>query len=204
MSYIKRFFGHLKTVLTHKRWVFYYAHRLGYTWRGFTHDLSKFSPVEFSESVKYWTGKRSPILIAKEKTGISYAWLHHRGRNKHHYEYWIDKLDQGGVPHKIPFEYVIEMICDWLGACRAYEGNAKNIFNKEYEWWNKHSEKVKIHPETKKLITYILSTMKHFEDKGYNEKEVLRHIEIRLGLVDVTIHYDNFHEDFLRIIFNYD
>ena len=159
MSYFKRFFGHLKTVLSHKRWVYYYAKRLGIPWQGNIHDLSKFSPVEFNESVKYWTGKRSPILVAKEQNGISYAWLHHRGRNKHHYEYWIEKLDSGGVPHKIPFNYVLEMICDWCGACRAYSGESEGIFEKEFEWWSGNRDKVKIHERTKKLITCILYSL---------------------------------------------
>ena len=109
MNWLKKFFGHLKTILTHKKWVFYYMSKLGFPFRGFVHDFSKLSPTEFFEGVRFWDGKRSPVLVAKERLGISYAWLHHRGRNKHHYEYWIDKLDQGGVPQPIPFKYVIEM-----------------------------------------------------------------------------------------------
>ena len=179
MNYLKKFFGHLKTVLTHKRWVYYYASRLGYTWRGLVHDLSKFSPVEFFESARYWTGKRSPILVAKEKTGISYAWLHHKGRNKHHYEYWIDKIDEGGVPYKIPFKYVIEMVCDWLGACRAYEGNAEDIFQKEYEWWNKKAPRVKIHKDTKKLITKLLWNLSE-QQKFYGDEESAMYIISRM------------------------
>lgn len=179
-GYFKRFFGHLKTVLTHKRWVFYYASRLGYTWRGLAHDMSKFSPAEFFEGVRYWTGKRSPILVAKEKTGISYAWLHHRGMNKHHYEYWIDKLNDGGVPHKMPFKYVVEMVCDWLGACRAYEGNAEGIFNKEYDWWEKNSRVAKIHDETKGLIHKILWNMVEYQNYVKDEKQVLEKIRIML------------------------
>ena len=179
MSYIKRFFGHLKTVLTHKRWVFYYAFRLGYTWRGLVHDLSKFSPTEFFESVRYWTGKRSPILVAKEKAGISYAWLHHRGRNKHHYEYWIDKLDEGGVPYKIPFKYVIEMVCDWLAACRTYTKDPKDVFQREYDWWTGHVSHVKIHNHTKKLITKILWNLAEYEHYRKDEK---RHLMMYLAL----------------------
>lgn len=162
MDFFKRFFGHLKTVLTHKYWVFHYASKFGYFWRGLTHDLSKLSPVEFFESVKYWNGKRSPILAAKEQTGISYAWLHHRGCNKHHYEYWIDKLDEGGVSLKIPFKCVVEMVCDWLAACRVYEGYTNNIFQKEYDWWIKKSKTANIHSETKHLITKILWNLKEY------------------------------------------
>lgn len=164
MSFIKRFFGHLKTVLTHKWWVFHYASRLGFAWRGLVHDNSKFSPTEFWEGVKYWNGKRSPILVAKEQAGISYARLHHRGRNKHHYEYWIEKLDNGGVPHKIPFVYVIEMVCNWLAACRTYTKSRDNIFSNEYEWWSKNAGKANIHNETKRLITKMLWNLKEFGD----------------------------------------
>ena len=176
MSYFKRIFGQLKTVLTHKRWVFYYASRLGYTWRGLMHDMSKFSPAEFVESVRYWTGKRSPILVAKEMTGISYAWLHHRGRNKHHYEYWIDKLDHGGVPYKIPFQYMVEMICDWLAACRTYNKTGKDIFAKEYDWWEKNGKMAKIHDTTKQYITRILWNLKEYAEYK-TEKETLATIK---------------------------
>ena len=171
MSYFKRFFGHLKRVLLHKRWVFYYASRLGYPLLGLLHDMSKFSPVEFFEGVRYWDEKRSPILVVKEKTGISYAWLHHRGRNKHHYEYWVDKLDSGGAPHKIPFKYVVEMVCDWLSAGKAYDGyDGENIFSRETEWWYEKRKTAKIHPETSKLITKILwhmsQTATYWESTG--------------------------------------
>lgn len=176
MSYFNRFFGHLKTVLTHKRWVFYYASRLGYTWRGLVHDLSKFSPTEFFESVRYWTGKRSPINTAKETVGISYAWLHHRGRNKHHYEYWIDVVGGKEKLHKIPFKYVVEMVCDWLGACRAYEGNAEDIFVREYKWWEKNSRVAKIHNETKQLIHKILWNLVQYQEYTGGEKEALEKV----------------------------
>lgn len=202
MSYIKKLFGHLKTILTHKRWVFYYASRLGYPWRGLVHDLSKFSPAEFFEGVKYWTGKRSPILVAKEKTGISRAWLHHRGRNKHHYEYWIDKLDQGGVPHKIPFEYVVEMVCDWLAACRTYTKDKKNIFGREYEWWKSHEDKVKIHKDTKKLISVLLWNLAETEASCPNldDKTTMKHVAFMLPnwkefYEDNKLNYTMFYEN---------
>ena len=176
MNYFKQFFGHLKTVLTHKRWVFYYASWLGYTWRGLVHDLSKFSPVEFFEGVRYWTGKRSPILAAKEDVGISYAWLHHKGRNKHHYEYWVDKFDEGCIPHKIPFEYVIEMVCDWLSAARTYHGASSDLFSREYDWWCGHVERLKIHDETKQLIHKILWNLAETQSYRGSEKKTLEAI----------------------------
>ena len=160
MEYFKKFFGHLKTVLVHKYWVYWYMARLGYPLRGFFHDSSKFSPVEFFESVRYWSGKRSPILGAKEEQKISYAWQHHKGRNKHHYEYWIDNLDNGGEAKKIPFKYVIEMVCDWLAAGKTYEAyDGGNIFIQEELWWSKKKETAKINEQTSELITKILWNM---------------------------------------------
>lgn len=174
-SYLKRFFGHLDTVLTHKRWVFRYASILGYTWRGLIHDMSKFSPVEFFESVKYWDGKRSPILAAKEDMGMSYGWLHHKGRNKHHYEYWVDNINDGGKPIKMPFKYVIEMVCDWLSACRTYENEKKNVFRREYAWWKACAGMVKIHDETKRLINKILWNLMEYQGaNNLSERETLK------------------------------
>lgn len=175
MGYFKKFFGHLKTVLTHKHWVFYYASNLGYTWRGLTHDLSKFSPVEFFESVKYWTGKRSPILAVKETVGIAYSWLHHKGRNKHHYEYWVDRVNGELIFHKIPFNYTIEMVCDWLAACRTYSNNGADVFSREYEWWKKHVNKVSVNEDTKYLVSKLLWNLKEQQEaNGLTEKQALR------------------------------
>ena len=149
MNYFKNFFGHLKTVLIHKYWVFYYCYHAGIPWRGIVHDLSKFSPTEFFESVKYYQGDSSPINACKKENGWSKAWLHHKGRNKHHYEYWQDGFDYGGKPLQIPLKYCIEMLCDFLGAGRAYMGENFS-YQAEYKWWqNKLSTPLAMHPQTK-------------------------------------------------------
>lgn len=176
MGYFRKFFGHLKTILVHKYWVFYYMSKLGFPVRGFFHDFSKLSPVEFFESVNYWNGKRSPILAAKEKQGLSYAWFHHRGRNKHHYEYWIDGLDDGGTPKIIPFKYVIEMVCDWLAAATTYDDMTPGeVFDREYGWWKHKSETAKIHTRTRLMIDKILWNFKEYhlnyvKDCGMDER----------------------------------
>lgn len=127
-------FKHLKKVLTHKAWVFYYCCKIGMPFRGLMHDMSKFSPIEFFESVKYYQGNSSPINAAKADKGYSLAWQHHKGRNPHHYEYWIDKIDSGGIPIKMPYKYVKELICDYLAAGKAYHG--KNFtYKDEQDWW---------------------------------------------------------------------
>ena len=153
---MKNFFKHFKTVLIHKFWVFRYCCLFGIHWRGLVHDLSKFSPTEFLESIKYYTGTKSPIDTCKEINGYSRAWLHHKGRNKHHYEYWQDNFDSGGTPLQMPYKESVEMLCDYLGAARAYMGKSFT-YEKEKEWWaNKKSKPLAMHPVNIHFITDML------------------------------------------------
>lgn len=139
----------LKRITTHKFWVAYYCFQLGLYWQGITHDLSKFSLTEIKGALKYWNDSKSSLAYEKELNGYSETFLHHRGRNPHHYEYWIHSLDEGGVPAEMPLKYAKELVCDYLAACRTYGGNPKN----EYDWWIKYQDKLKIHPTTKNFIT---------------------------------------------------
>ena len=160
---------HFKKICIHKKWVLYYCQKCGITWQGIKHDLSKFSPIEFFESAKYYQGTDSPINACKSKNGYSMAWFHHKGRNPHHYEYWVDNLDQGGQPIQMPFKYALELICDYLGAGRAYLGT-DFTYQKEYEWWlNKIKQPVLMHPQTKAFITNVLELLADAE-KNYYDK----------------------------------
>ena len=147
---------HLKLILIHKWWVFYYCCKVGILFRGFVHDLSKFSPTEFIESVRYYDGTKSPIDVCKERNGYSKAWLHHKGRNTHHYEYWQDEFDKGTVHIRMPFKDTLEMFCDYLGAGRAYMKKDFS-YSKEYEWWTKKRElATSMDSETKKFMEIAL------------------------------------------------
>lgn len=162
---IKNTFRHFAKICKHKWWVFYYCCKAGIPWRGIKHDMSKFSPVEFWESVRYYQGDRSPIDACKEDKGYSKAWLHHKGRNSHHYEYWQDNFDNGGQPLQMPYKDVIEMLCDYLGAGRAYMGK-DFTYQKEYEWWiNKSSKPLAMHEHTRTFIQQILCEMAHDETR---------------------------------------
>lgn len=156
MNYITKFFGHLWMIIKHKYWVFYYSCKLGIPWQGFFHDFSKFHPIEFFESVKYYTGKKSPIVSCKEDRGYSLAWQHHKGHNPHHYEYWLDNFDKGTSPLIIPFNYVLEMTCDWLAAGKTYQGKNFN-YKDELEWWKKKREEVSksMHPAIINYFTFV-------------------------------------------------
>ena len=155
---------HFKKICIHKYWVAKYCFRCGLYWQGIIHDLSKFSPVEFFESVEFYQGTRSPIDACKALKGYSGAWMHHKGRNPHHYEYWVDNLDYGGIPLSMPKKYAIEMLCDYIGAGHAYS-DGEFSYEAEYKWWlNKKSHGIKMHPKTIEFVDTALSLARTFGD----------------------------------------
>lgn len=141
----------IKRILTHKYYVAKYCFQIGLYWQGITHDLSKFSYVEFSRAIKYWNDNISSLANERKILGYSQTFLHHRGRNPHHYEYWIHSLDDGGVPARMPKKYVLELICDYLAAAKTYRADPR----REYTWWAKQQSHMKIHKETKDYITEV-------------------------------------------------
>ena len=162
---------HFKLVMHHKWLVLKLCLKVGEPWRGFMHDMSKFSPTEFFESAKYYVGTHSPITEAKKVQGYSNAWLHHKGRNKHHAEYWVDEAAPEKTP-VIPYPYAVEMICDKIAAGMTYLGDK---FTKEYEleYWNKERAKIKINEKTAQFITEVLTRVaKDGIDKTLTKKNM--------------------------------
>lgn len=174
---IRNFFGHLKTVCKHKWYVFLYCCKAGIPFQGLLHDLSKFSSVEFFESVKYYQGTYSPIDACKKKNGWSAAWLHHKGRNKHHYQYWVDDLDHGGKALDMPLKYKKELICDFMGAGHAYMGKEFS-YDAEFEWWeNKKSTcNLLMHPETMQFIDKFLKSCKEQGDVAFKKLTKMKEV----------------------------
>ena len=160
---IKKIFKHLHTINKHRFRVFCLCCRVGIPFRGLLHDLSKYSPIEFFESVRYYQGNFSPIRKCKEVNGYSKAWLHHKGRNKHHYEYWYDYNAPIEAPI-IPFKYFLELVCDSLAAGQTYQG--KN-WNQHYQlsYWNKVKDSAIMHPKMKKLLDRVYTDV---SKKGLN------------------------------------
>ena len=171
---MKRWFGHLKTVLLHKYWVFRYALTAGIPFRGLLHDLSKFSPAEFGQSVRYYTGSRSPIHYVREANSFSTAWLHHRGRNRHHFEYWVDNTARGGlITVPMPFPCALELICDRLGAARAYRKKDFSIGEQLQRFDPEIAPSPMIHPQTKQFIRLMFTELAAAPDRRA-EKAVFR------------------------------
>ena len=161
--------NHFNKIRTHRKWVRHYGKMMGLSkWQAWTHDLSKYSPTEFFESVKYYQGDRSPIDACKEANGVSYAWMHHKGRNPHHYEYWQDNFDRDGTPVMMPYKYAIEMLCDYLAAGRAYMGD-KFTYKGELEWWYKKRKNCAMHLHTKWFISIALEDLWQQEREGCSQ-----------------------------------
>ena len=150
---IKNIFKHFRTIIVHKYYVFVFACKAGIPFRGLIHDMSKFSLTEFVESVKFYQGDKSPITAAKKANGYSKAWLHHKGRNKHHWQYWYDSMAFDKTP-LIPYKYTVEMICDTLAAGKTYQG--KN-WDKSYQlkYWENEQKHVCMNESIKNILTEV-------------------------------------------------
>lgn len=157
MNFFKRFFGHLRTVNKHRKMVRKLCFKCGLYWQGLTHDLSKYSPVEFWNGVKYYTGTASPHVGERKDKGYSEAWPHHHNRNKHHGEYWWD-IDFNGkaCPMPMPDKYVLEMVCDRVAASMIYLGD-KYTDRAPLDYYLSHIDENQFHGKTKHLLEFYLN-----------------------------------------------
>ena len=182
---------HFQTITYHRKLVREGCFKVGLYWQGLTHDLSKFSPTEFLVGIKYFQGDRSPNNAEKEAKGYSSSWLHHKGRNKHHFEYWMDYTMPGtsdklleGV--KMPVRYVVEMFMDRIAACKVYQKDAYTDASPlEYHERSKRVKAV-MHPETIALIEKLMKMLaEEGEEKtfAYTKKIVKKDRRERLKAI---------------------
>lgn len=163
--------SHFKTITYHKYLVAQGCFRIGLYKQGILHDLSKYSPTEFKVGVKYYQGDRSPNNAEREDIGYSGAWLHHKGRNKHHYEYWIDYSMQTApgsmIPVPMPDKYLAEMVMDRIAASKVYEGKDYTDAS-PLKYYLQGKDKVPIHPATARKLEHILRMLaRDGEEKTY-------------------------------------
>ena len=172
MNFWKRLTGHFFTITKHRHQVIKHCRKAGIFRQGLRHDLSKYSPAEFIPGVKYYTGTRSPNEGEREKRGYSKAWMHHKGRNRHHFEYWVDyNLEtKRNEPVEMPYNYVVEMFCDRVAASKIYNG--KNYRQTDpLEYFEKRKPHRSIHIETRNESEKLLRML---AEKG--EEETFRYI----------------------------
>lgn len=184
------FFKHIKLVNSHKWKVFKLCCKAGIPVQGIFHDLSKYSITEFKESVRYYEGTVSPLLISKNQNGYSKAWLHHKGRNKHHFEYWFDvcTLDKAPI---MPYKYAVELICDTISAGKTYLGYGWTP-EKQIEYFNNRKDRDYINV---KIQDFIVEVYKEITEEGIDKvirKERLKKLydEIVLSPFRYTVFLD--------------
>ena len=177
------FINHFKTITNHKLLVMKYCFKIGLYKQGILHDLSKYSWVEFSAGVKYYQGFRSPNYGQKLEEGYSSAWLHHKGRNKHHFEYWIDyTLDpnEGLKGMRMPLKYVVEMFIDRMCASKNYQ-KEKYTDRSALEYYNTGKKHYIIHDESRRELEFLLNMLaEEGEEKtlDYIKNKVLKEMKI--------------------------
>lgn len=161
MNYLTSAYSHFKTITNHKIMVMEGCFYVGLYWQGIMHDLSKYMPDEFLVGVKYFQGTRSPNNAEREDIGYSSAWLHHKGRNKHHYEYWMDYSSDDGkgiIPANMPDRYIVEMFIDRVAASKNYnKENYRDDFPLQY--YKKGMAADFMHPETRKKLEFLLNKL---------------------------------------------
>ncbi len=172
---------HFCTITHHRHLVARGCFRVGLYRQGLLHDLSKYSPTEFLVGAKYYQGTRSPNNAEREDIGYSTAWLHHKGRNKHHYEYWIDYNTKGELPTEsvlipvpMPDRYIAEMIMDRIAASKVYRG-AEYTDRDSLDYLMQGFERAPMHPYTKENLLHYLTML---AEKG--EEETFRAIKENL------------------------
>lgn len=164
---------HFMTITKHRHQVIKNCKRCGILFQGLRHDLSKYSPTEFLSGAKFYQGNKSPNDAERRVNGYSVAWMHHKGRNRHHFEYWTDYYPPTGVisPVEMPTKYVVEMFCDRVAASKIYLKD-KYTDSSALEYFMQAKNRRIIHPKTSDLLESMLVML---SEKG--EKETFAYIK---------------------------
>lgn len=153
-------------ILRHKWFVMIECFKAGLYWQGIIHDLSKFLPSEwfpyanyfYKRTVRNKTGYYKPTDTGDK--AFDYAWLLHQKRNKHHWQWWILPEDEGGSKLlEIPPKYLVEMICDWIGAGKAQgfkSPKGKPLFETQ-KWYEQNKHKMQLNKQTRIDIERLLN-----------------------------------------------
>ena len=199
---------HFKTITYHKFLVMQDCFEVGLFKQGLLHDLSKYSPSEFIVGARYYQGDRSPNNAEREKNGYSSAWLHHKGRNRHHYEYWIDYstryVNGGMAPVPMPTRYIIEMLIDRIAACKVYNDD-RYTSKSPWEYYQSGKDPAPLHEKTRIMLEFLLKMMAvkgKKETFAFIKKEILpnRHTFDEQGKFDEFVLFFNSYEKVLDLV----
>ena len=164
---------HFATITHHRNLVMIGCFRMGIYWQGLTHDLSKYTPTEFLIGARYFQGDKSPNSAERATKGYSEAWMHHKGRNRHHYEYWTDMNRETRTyePVKMPRKFMVEQVMDRRAACIVYQGDAYTDAS-ALTYLLRSREKIMMHKKTLQELEYLLTML-----RDYGETETFSYIK---------------------------
>ena len=164
---------HFKTITHHRRLVRRGCFKVGLYWQGMTHDLSKYTPTEFMVGARHYQGTRSPNAAERELKGYSESWMHHKGRNRHHFEYWTDMNRQTRRYEAVPMprRFLAEKVMDRIAACKTYQGE-KYTDGSALVYFENSAVRDLMHPQTRQELTYLLTMLR---DEG--EKKTFEYIK---------------------------
>ena len=153
--------GHFMTITTHKLMVMKECFKIGLYKQGLLHDMSKYGPAEFLQGCKYYQGTRSPNGAERDEKGYSTAWMHHKGRNRHHYEYWTDLNKETRRYESVPMprKYLVEMVMDRRAASMIYKGK-KYTPDAPYQYFIRSAERDWMHAQTKQELDFLLTMLR--------------------------------------------
>ncbi len=163
---------HFRTITKHRHTVIRHCAKAGIFWQGLGHDLSKYTPTEFSQGARFYQGTRSPNEGERDERGYSLAWMHHKGRNRHHFEYWTDYNPKAKavMPVKMPERFVVEMFCDRVAASKTYKGKSY-IDRDPLDYFDRGRAQYLMHEDTATLLRHLLAML---AEKG--EKETFAYL----------------------------
>lgn len=126
-----------------------------YEWQiGMNHDQSKTEPDEYDAYDAYFYGGNRSYKVCQE---FKLAWLRHIHRNPHHWQYWVlhnDDPGEGMVIMDMPYNYILEMICDWW----AFSWNKGNL-NEIFSWYDDHKDYMKLSDKTRTTVEAVLELL---------------------------------------------
>lgn len=119
------------------------------------HDKSKYDEEEYDAYDVYFYSKNRSYSVVDD---FNRAWLRHIHKNPHHWQHWVlvnDDQKEGTVALEIPFQYVVEMVCDWWSFSWK-SGNLYEIF----DWYEDHKKQMILHDNTRAEVERLLSLVK--------------------------------------------
>ncbi len=172
---------HFRTITHHRHLVMWYCFKVGIGFQGLFHDLSKYSFTEFWTGAKYYTGTCSPNAGERSTKGYSLAWMHHKGRNKHHFEYWTDIVGNQYAPIRIPIKYLKESLCDRVAASKTY-------LKKDYtsdaslKYYDRRDSQFELHPDSASVLrTWLVWIAEEGHKKAFQKIKKIKSYEDMLS-----------------------